>query len=524
MQDIFSNKKIRNILTFIAVYALSYYIIIYIFKDSSEYYKRMLSNIFTIVGEISAIAILFTQIKQMSGRRKKLWGFFFVGLIFNFMGDFLWSYYEIVKNTEVPDVSFCDLFYSLASASYLIAVIRYVYDNKVSDMIKTGFDISITMVVSSTLIIKYVMLPIWVDTSVSLFEKMVYLSYPIFDLGYIGGLISLIILSEKSRKLAKQNIFIGISFCFWFVADIIFTVLSDSTYVSGGYTDPLWPIGCLFISLASAYTFTQQNEEYKGSYKIKNPMEILKIIFPYIFVSIILIITAYNYMLKDVLIAGTIITIILVVGRQIFSMNENRRLINLVQNSNNLLEESNKKLLELSSQKEIEANTDFLTGLYNRRYINHISEELKLEQDKKESFEISLILIDVDHFKRINDQNGHKTGDRVLKTIADIIKMNTDSMDIAGRFGGDEFIIILPHKNLKYAKKLLEKIMSDIEAKNYMFIEANLRITLSMGCIHWSGSYKNHNMEKLIIEADKALYKAKEEGRNRFITREMDGK
>jgi len=102
--------------------------------------------------------------------------------------------------------------------------------------------------------------------------------------------------------------------------------------------------------------------------------------------------------------------------------------------------------------------------------------------------------------------------------------MNTDSMDIAGRFGGDEFIIILPHKNLKYAKKLLEKIMSDIEAKNYMFIEANLRITLSMGCIHWSGSYKNHNMEKLIIEADKALYKAKEEGRNRFITREMDGK
>jgi diguanylate cyclase (GGDEF)-like protein len=166
------------------------------------------------------------------------------------------------------------------------------------------------------------------------------------------------------------------------------------------------------------------------------------------------------------------------------------------------LEKKNKILEELSI-------TDGLTGLYNHRYIiDRLLQEVA--GSKRYSNDLSIIMFDIDHFKRINDTYGHQAGDGVLSKISSLIKSKLREADIAGRFGGEEFLIILPNTNLKSSCNAAEKIRKCIQGLKWDIDE--LRVTISGGV----GFLKGEDASKLITKADKSLYKAKENGRNRI--------
>jgi two-component system cell cycle response regulator len=158
------------------------------------------------------------------------------------------------------------------------------------------------------------------------------------------------------------------------------------------------------------------------------------------------------------------------------------------------------------------ANFDSLTGLYNRRAIlGKLGDLICLANRYKEDF--SLIMLDIDHFKRINDHYGHLTGDEVLEKIATLIRGNIRDTDIAGRYGGEEFIIILPKTNLASAWVVAERLRTIIEKAEMKDSAGNVfTITVSQGLAGWE---RNEDATSLISRADEALYKAKGKGRNR---------
>jgi diguanylate cyclase (GGDEF)-like protein len=158
------------------------------------------------------------------------------------------------------------------------------------------------------------------------------------------------------------------------------------------------------------------------------------------------------------------------------------------------------------------ANFDSLTGLYNRRAIlDKLRELINRANRYKEDF--SLSMLDIDHFKTVNDRYGHLTGDEVLEKIATLIRQNIRDTDVVGRYGGEEFIIILPKTNLSSAWVVAERIRSIVEKAEMKDPAGNVfAITVSQGLAEWE---RGEDAASLVSCADEALYKAKGKGRNR---------
>jgi diguanylate cyclase (GGDEF)-like protein len=163
----------------------------------------------------------------------------------------------------------------------------------------------------------------------------------------------------------------------------------------------------------------------------------------------------------------------------------------------------------LFAQMQQQALTDGLTGCYNRR-----SFELQLERDlhlaTRMRQPLSLIMLDLDHFKHINDQAGHETGDLALRMLASNLRAELRAVDTAARFGGDEFVIILPQANSEGALLVAERLRKRVEQ---MEVPAFGQVTASFGI----ATFPNHasSRDTLVVAADRALYKSKEAGRNR---------
>jgi len=151
---------------------------------------------------------------------------------------------------------------------------------------------------------------------------------------------------------------------------------------------------------------------------------------------------------------------------------------------------------------------DYLTKLYNRRK-THETIESEIVRSKRYNSPFSLILLDIDDFKNINDSYGHNIGDGVLVRFSSIIRQTIRETDIAGRWGGEEFLVICPETTVDGASSLAEKLRSSIE--NSVF-KGTAKITTSIGV---TGTHHGDSVNRIINRADKALYSAKQAGKNR---------
>ena len=167
-----------------------------------------------------------------------------------------------------------------------------------------------------------------------------------------------------------------------------------------------------------------------------------------------------------------------------------------------------------SETLEVELLSDPLTRAYNRRaYDQRIEEEIKRHHRYKTAF--SMLLLDVDHFKQINDKYGHSVGDLCLKEIINRIKPLLRETDFLARFGGEEFVIILPETKYDGAAEVAEKIRVHIEKTDFLHKGEHVSVTISLGGTEVHISDKNG--EKMFERVDKAMYQAKQSGRNRVV-------
>ena len=172
------------------------------------------------------------------------------------------------------------------------------------------------------------------------------------------------------------------------------------------------------------------------------------------------------------------------------------------------LKRSNELLLELS-------NTDHLTGLFNRRFLMEALDK-EVQRARRKDGQVALLMLDIDHFKRVNDTHGHLQGDVVLQKVALHIQKELRSYDTAARYGGEEFVALLPDTSLKEAFNVADRIRLSVQGMRFAGSLANEQVTVSLGVALFPSPCFD-DIDGLLRAADEALYQAKERGRNRVI-------
>jgi diguanylate cyclase (GGDEF)-like protein len=178
--------------------------------------------------------------------------------------------------------------------------------------------------------------------------------------------------------------------------------------------------------------------------------------------------------------------------------------------------------LDITERKKAEATleylarTDALTGVYNRRYLLELAEH-EFDIAKRYGQPLSVIMFDIDHFKNINDTFGHILGDRMLQGVAQITRSQLRDVDLFGRYGGEEFVIVLPVTGAQQAGLLAERIRSHVESFRVETDKDPAFVTLSIGIAEMLHEPQDGSVYNMIRRADKAMYAAKQAGRNRTV-------
>jgi diguanylate cyclase (GGDEF)-like protein len=179
------------------------------------------------------------------------------------------------------------------------------------------------------------------------------------------------------------------------------------------------------------------------------------------------------------------------------------------------LETAKLQLAGKNQELQFLASRDPLTNCYNRR---SLYEYLDIEYEKVEKYgpELSCIMVDIDHFKNINDSYGHGAGDEIIKLMAETLNEEIREKDVVGRYGGEEFCILLPNTPINQARKIAERCRTQLSHKDYKQIQ----VTASFGVS--STKTPSKNGAELIQKADEALYYSKENGRNKVTNWRKD--
>lgn len=516
MTFLIEHKRIkRYIFSALLLYGGLYYGGLFMLKEPQAF-----SDLMSIGGEALTFWLLCAAQRLWPPEERQPWIFFATGMGLYTLGDFYWYLMEVPLGMEVPSPSLCDALYLVSCLFYLLALIHYIRQENRQFLLESSFNILISLLVSTAFIFKYTMLPLLQDPSLSLLSKGVNMMYPVFDLGFLAGIFSLLFYGTQKPVGQHQALFfIMASFILQFAADQLYT---PGIYDSGSLLDPLWPISAGLLVLAALSPAPVQRTAPKF-FPVKSPaLHNAALLLPYLLTIALLILVIWQHIGEDPLISLLTITILAIFLRQLFIQQRNQQLLALVQKSNaellqaqQQLEEQNQQLSLLSRQKEKEAHTDFLTGLFNRRYINHLLHSLP--DTEKAELQIGLILIDIDFFKQINDSFGHQAGDQVLYEFGRLLSpLLHPEKRLAGRFGGDEFLILFQETSAPELEDFAQQLL---QAANATPIPAlsNGRISLSIGITHWRGPSGQYNADQLVHQADLALYQAKNTGRHKYV-------
>jgi diguanylate cyclase (GGDEF)-like protein/PAS domain S-box-containing protein len=180
------------------------------------------------------------------------------------------------------------------------------------------------------------------------------------------------------------------------------------------------------------------------------------------------------------------------------------------------LEVANTELKNALNRERQLARTDSLTGINNRRFLYEQANH-EIGVARRYHHPLSIIMFDIDHFKIVNDTFGHEMGDNILRLISETACAQLRSADVIGRYGGEEFVILLPMTNVHQAYLLAERIRTSVELLRTPSENGDVSTTISIGIAEMSPAAPTESVENLFRLADKAMYRAKQTGRNRTV-------
>jgi diguanylate cyclase (GGDEF)-like protein len=426
--------------------------------------------------------------KQNDPRLRRAWLLLGIAACSNVIAEILWYYYESILGIE-PFPSLADLFYLLYYPLTLIGVLLFPFV-RVSrrERLVLWLDLSIVMLSSAMVFWYFILAPMQAVHSTSGFAGIIAIAYPIGDLLIFTGLISLI--QRDIEHVARWTLLL-------LAGGMLFLTFADTLFgyfEVTGETYLLAPLNVLWLASALSHLGAAASQ-LKSSQQtlsdlpssVNRTWQRFRQALPYLGAVIgpILLVAVINSTLLTGprlrgLLFGTLGLIGLVLLRQYTVLREN---------------------LDLVREMEYLAITDSLTGTYNRHYFNQTLMR-EIERAHRYNNPLSVLLMDVDDFKMFNDHYGHLQGDVVLKTISNSLATQLRSSDVLARFGGDEFVVILPETDEMQAQLVAKKMARSAAACKY----ADFQLGVSVGVATYQG---NISAEGLLEIADRALYEQK---------------
>ncbi len=432
-------------------------------------------------------------------RRARLaWRIVALALFFYVAGDVLWSYYEVLLGTD-PFPSLADVGYLLFYPTLMLGLVSFPFAPQTkASRLKFWLDAG-TVVLGGWMIVWYFVLgPTALAGHSEMVDTVLSVAYPIGDLVLIFGAASVLLRDpEGGSRRALGITAAGITA--FLIADISFGYRDlQGLYQAGDWPDAFWMLAWFLIAASALYQSWWASRKPVAE---PWPPEDVKGIssLPYVAVVLgyaLLFIAgrfATPYPLGGLLYAAIAITAFVLL-RQLTVMGEN---------------------LQLLADMRALATIDGLTGLLNRRQFFELAER-EFARYQRYKHPLTAIMLDIDNFKEINDQHGHLAGDQVLQIVAEQLRIELRKVDLAGRYGGDELVILLPETDLHDASRVAQRLLTAVAEHPLPFGQHLLKISLSAGVTAANGT---PSLTILLHRADEALYEAKQGGRNRIKLR-----
>jgi len=413
---------------------------------------------------------------------------FALGLAFalNLLGDLLWFLEEVVLGRS-PFPSPADAPYLAFYLALLVGLFLFpVAPRSRQERRRLALDVG-TVIVAASMVIWYLVLgPTTAAEGSPVLTTALAAAYPVGDIVLVFGVGAVLARGTlPSSRRALGILLVGI--VGYVVADVAFGALSlDGSYRSGDWPDTVWLVSTLLVAVSA---WVQRRGAMSGEAPARErPIRSGVSLIPYLAIAAVWGMVLYAARAEPLfpmlgLLTGGLLLTLVVVTRQLLAVRENSELTRLYQ--------------ELAA-------TDVLTGLPNRRrFWEQASEDLV--HDDAARLPTSLLMIDVDHFKAVNDGHGHATGDRLLRAVAERLRASLRHTDVIARFGGDEFVVLLPACPRGEADVTATRVRASVAT-----LKDPVPVTLSIG----TATMVDADLDELLRRADAALYAAKDAGRD----------
>ncbi len=471
---------------------------------------RSYSNAFGLIGNAMCLPLFWIGVRLHDEYQRLPWKLLALGACAYLIGEGIWAYSEDWLGIEIDGPSVCDVYYIFNSIVCLCALFVYLQQFESISLMSASFDMAISVLSIGGIMFNFIVRPLLSDGFDGMLMAMYFLYSPLFDIALVSGLLLLLFGTEHHEFLTPTNLILGCGFSMMFVLDELFLVEEIYGIPFDEIINPLWSLPFFIISIASMYSPDEPVIELTS--RFDRPLEYLRILLPYFLTLSIVVAIGVEYQLFEPLFVWGALMVLLLSVRQISVLISNKQLMETVRRNEEILNAQNAELHKLNLKITHDSEVDFLTQLSNRRHIDQTFERLMPIGDRQEA--LGLILIDVDFFKKVNDTFGHQIGDKILQNVSALIRAAARHNDIAGRFGGDEFILLLPGANKivvsNISNRLLELARSDGSMRKY-------EVSLSIGGSSMMFKRDDYDIDQLLKRADEALYQAKEYGRDRFI-------
>jgi len=443
--------------------------------------------------EAAAVLLAMGAAKRVeaNARLRRAWQLVALAFLLYFAGDVIWSIFEVGLD-ESPFPSVADVAYLAFYPVFFAGLLLFPLSTRTrAENIRLALDIGIVALSGGMAVWYFVLGPTVHDAASFDLQTVLSIAYPVGDLILILG-IATVLLRGVSTSAGWSLRFLMFGVVSFVVADVTFGAMSlAGTYDSGDVPDTFWMLAILAFVAASEHQ--RRAGLSSAGTSTAGPATLRVSLWPYLAIAgaygLMLAVsrTTAEYPLDDLLLGAFALTAI-VVARQLTALKDNIRLM-----------EEFRRL----------ASTDALTGLVSRRHFHELAQDA-LEHARDDGRPLAALMVDLDHFKEVNDTYGHSVGDDVLRWVANRIQVFAPSDAIAGRYGGDELVAVI-QASLDDALTFANELVIHTSSVARPVAGGPDTVSLSIGVASAAGC---EDIETVLRCADSALYEAKRAGRN----------
>jgi diguanylate cyclase (GGDEF)-like protein len=470
------------------------YTVLTAWSQDSPRAAMFVGDILYLVPLVAAVAVAGIAARRERGRHRTLWRLLTVAFSAQLAGESIWAAYDYLTEDGPPAPSIADLGYLLSSTLMVVAVL--VGFGGAGRLRHLRGLVDSTLIIVSLFALGWHMLIRPQLTEAVAWADVVNVAYPLLDVVLLACLGIVGMAGHKSVPMTVR--LVGAAGAVNAVSDMIYTYLATfSDYDSGDWVDVGFEVA-LALCLLAAVVAVRRPEPPAEPRSFDRGMPLMPILISVTATSALVVF--------DKVATGVVSDLTLIVVAVLFLAVMLRQYLFAADRAG-LAEQ----LARAVTEQQRLAVTDGLTGLYNRRHLMTMIDRLRGAPAGRP---VSLMVVDLDHFKLVNDTYGHLAGDAVLQAAADRITATARSGDVVARYGGEEFVLLLTDTAGPEAEQLAERIRGRLREKPVVVGGARIALTASIGV----ASSPDGTVQHLLEAADRALYRAKDQGRDRVNT------